>query len=284
MKALKIMRVRPQLFFRLSGIRVEDFDDLVARIYPLWETRERKRLDRPGRQRAIGGGMKYKLEFAEQLLLCLMYYRTYTSHVFMGMVFGVSSPTVCRRIRAMTVLLAGHFRMPERTLHLSEEEKDDLLYLMVDGTERPVQRAKRPGKRKKNYSGKKKRHTHVHQIVTDSKKRILAVGPAQDGRDHDKKIYDKSKIVKPPDALGLGDLGYLGTSLEIPVKKPKNKALSKEDKDYNKWHARLRIGVEHAICRMKKFNIFSDIHRNNGLQNLIAKNVGALANINLKTA
>ncbi len=46
---------------------------------------------------------------------------------------------------------------------------------------------------------------------------------------------------------------------------------------------RLRIDVKHAIGRMKKFNIFSYIHRNNGLQNLIAKNVGAMANINLKT-
>jgi len=42
--------------------------------------------------------------------------------------------------------------------------------------------------------------------------------------------------------------------------------------------------VEHAIGRMKKFRIFADTHRNNGLQNMIAKNVGALANINLKTA
>jgi len=43
------------------------------------------------------------------------------------------------------------------------------------------------------------------------------------------------------------------------------------------------FGVEHAIGRMKKFRIFADIHRNNGLQNMIAKNVAALANVNLKT-
>lgn len=284
MKTVKVLRRCPALFFRLSGIRVSDFDDLVEQTYPLWLESERKRLSRKNRQRAIGAGMKYRLDFAGQLLMCLVYYRTYVSHVFLGLVFGVSSPTVCRRNRAMTRLLAGHFRLPERKIHFTEEDRNDLLYLMVDGTERPVQRSKKPGKRKKNYSGKKKRHTAVHQIISDDNKRILAVGPAQEGRKHDKKIFDDSHVVKPSDILVLGDLGYLGTDLEIPIKKPKKKQLSKEDKAYNRWHSGLRVGVEHAIGRMKKFNIFSDIHRNNGLQNMIAKNVAALANINLKTA
>jgi hypothetical protein len=272
------------LFFRLAGIRVLDFDNLVERTYPLWLKSEHKRLSRQGRQRAIGAGRKHHLAFESQLLMCLIYYRTYISHVFLGLLFGVSSPTVCRRNRDITQLLAGHFCMPERKIQLTMAEKDDLLYLMVDGTERPVHRAGKPGKRKKNYSGKKKRHTAVHQIITDNKKRILAIGPAQKGSKHDKRIFDESRVVKPPDALVLGDLGYLGTGLEIPIKKPKKKKFSKDAKAYNQWHSSLRVGVEHAIGRMKKFKIFADIHRNNGLQNMIAKNVGALANINLKTA
>ncbi len=174
--------------------------------------------------------------------------------------------------------------MPERKIRLNEEEKNDLLYLMVDGTERPILRSKKPGKRKENYSGKKKRYTNVHQIITDNTKRILAVGPAQKGSKHDKRIFDESGVVKPPDMMVLGDLGYLGTNFEIPIKKPKNQPISQNARAYNRWYAGLRIGVEHAIGRMKKFKIFADIHRNNGLQNMIAKNIGALANINLKTA
>jgi len=284
MNTLKVLRARPTLFFRLSGIRLEDFNKLVKDTYPLWLKSEYDRLSREGRKRAIGAGRKYELDFPAQLLMCLIYYRTYISHVFLGLVFGVSSPTVCRVNRAMTHLLAGHFCMPEREIRLNDEEKDNLLYLMVDGTERPIHRSKKPGKRRKNYSGKKKRHTKVHQIITDNNKRILAVGPAQEGRKHDKRIFDESRIKKPPDMMVLGDSGYLGTDFEIPIKKPKKKELSKEDKRYNRWHSRLRVGVEHAIGRMKKFRIFADIHRNNGLQNMIAKNVGALANINLKTA
>ena len=121
-----------------------------------------------------------------------------------------------------------------------------------------------------------------HQIITDDKKRILAVGCAHHGRKHDKRIYDETRIDRPPDILVLGDLGYLGTTLEIPLKTSKKKPLTKEEQDYNRWHSKLRIGVEHGIGRMKKFNIFADIYRNNRQQNMIAKNVGALANMNLK--
>jgi hypothetical protein len=284
MKALIILRQKPQIFFRLSGIGRGDFDDLSAKARPLWEKHRQKRLLRKGRKRAVGGGRKPDLDFEEQLLMCLIYYRTYISHEFLGLLFGVSDSTSIRVVNSMTEVLAKHFRMPERKVRLSEEEKAELVYLMVDGTERPVQRPQKPGTRKKSYSGKKKRHTAVHQIVTDDKKRILAVGPAQDGRKHDKKIYDESRLEKPPDVLGLGDLGYQGTMLEIPIKKPKKKELSKEDKKYNKWFSRLRIGVEHAIGRMKKFGVFAGIHRGNRLQNMMAKNVGALANMNLKIA
>lgn len=283
MKVLKILIAQPTMFFRLSGIRLEDFDALVATLHPIWLQSEAQRLSRKGRKRAIGGGMTYHLEFAEQLLLSLMYYRTYTNHVFMGLVFNVSSPTVCRRIQAMTKLMAGHFRMPERKVKLSEEEKAALLYLMIDGTERPVQRPKKPSARKSKYSGKKKRHTASHQIITDDKKRILVVGPAHHGRKHDKRIYDETRIDRPPDVLALGDLGYVGTTLEIPMKTSKKKPLTKKEQDYNTWHSQLRIGVEHGIGRMKKFKIFADIHRSNRHQNMIAKNVGALANLNLKT-
>ena len=72
---------------------------------------------------------------------------------------------------------------------------------MIDGTERPVQRPGTPSRRRARYSGKKKRHTASHRIITDDRKRILAVGPAQPGRKHDKRIYDEARVDKPPVCL-----------------------------------------------------------------------------------
>ena len=35
-----------------------------------------------------------------------------------------------------------------------------------------------------------------------------------------------------------------------------------EEKEYNKSHSKKRIVIEHAICRLKKYRILSDIFRN----------------------
>jgi hypothetical protein len=63
MDALKTLQARPDLFFRLSGIRLADFAALVAALEPLFRKQEHKRLSRAGRQRAIGGGRTYHLPF-----------------------------------------------------------------------------------------------------------------------------------------------------------------------------------------------------------------------------
>ena len=55
----------------------------------------------------------------------------------------------------MTELMAGYFRMPERKVKLSEAEKADLLYLMIDGTERPVQRPQSRHCARKNILARK---------------------------------------------------------------------------------------------------------------------------------
>ncbi|WP_293085633.1 transposase family protein [Okeania sp. SIO3B5] len=46
---------------------------------------------------------------------------------------------------------------------------------MIDGTERPIQRPKEQQKQKNHYSGKKKRHTRKHLIMTDENKRVLVL-------------------------------------------------------------------------------------------------------------
>ena len=104
--------------------------------------------------------------------------------------------------------------MPECRIKLSEEERNEIFFLILDGSEqeklRPKLRPKSKALRKRDYSGKKKCFTKSHQIITDDKGTILCVWKAKEGRQHDKRIYDDSGVVKAPGIKVLADLGYLG--------------------------------------------------------------------------
>ena len=97
------------------------------------------------------------------------------------------------------------------------------------------------------YSGKKKRHTIKNQVVTA--RRTKPPGPGQEAADacgsrrcpsripgsvHDKKVYDRTRAVAPPDARRTGDTAYLGTSLETPTRKPRGGELTAGQKERNR--------------------------------------------------
>jgi len=61
MKQLNFINLskKPTKFYRFTGLKVGEFLILKEEIEPLWQKAEIKRLSRPNRQRAIGGGRKY---------------------------------------------------------------------------------------------------------------------------------------------------------------------------------------------------------------------------------
>ncbi|MBL4747563.1 MAG: hypothetical protein JKY17_01835 [Magnetovibrio sp.] len=87
----------------------------------------------------------------------------------------------------------------------------------------------------------------------------MAIGSAQNGSPHDKIIFDESRVVKPSDTMVLRDLGYLGAGFKIPIKKPRKKVLSKEDKAYKHWPSGLCVEREACHRTDEKFRIFADI-------------------------
>lgn len=71
--------------------------------------------------------------------MLLIDYRTYTTHAFLGFLFGVDDSAVGRNINPLQPLLAGIFRIPERRVKLDPE---DIRELFFDATERPTRRAR----------------------------------------------------------------------------------------------------------------------------------------------
>ncbi len=281
------LRRSPNAFRQLTGITPAAFDRLLAQLVPLHEAAEIRRKTRPDRLRRPGAGPKRKLPLSDRLLMLLIYYRTYATHVFLGFLFGVDGSAVCRNINPLQPLLAGIFRIPERKVSLDPE---DIRELFFDATERPTRRPKE-GQRK-FYSGKKKRHTIKTQLVVvrrsgppgpdrgPRKVRIAAVSESAPGRTHDKKLYDRTRVVAPPDAKRTGDSAYVGTPLETPARKPKGSELTADQKERNRALSRRRIAAEHGIGKMKVWRIASERYRNPIRRHtLIMKNVAGLHNL-----
>jgi hypothetical protein len=280
----------PRAFRRLTGLDLAAFRILLPQLEQAWADAQQRRRQRPGRRRRPGAGPKFALDVADQLLVLLIYYRTYVSHVFLAFLFAVDDATICRTIRRLEPLLAGLFRIPERRVELQEDEIRELFF---DGTERPT---RRPRKRQRRcYSGKKKRHTLKNQVVVVRKRkragrrkagppqkrrlRVAAVSPTAPGAVHDKKVYDRARTLVPPDVARVGDTGYQGTALRTPVKRRRGQQLTPRQRRGNRRLSRRRVAAEHGIGKMKIWRIAAERYRNPVRRHtLVIKNVAGLHN------
>lgn len=274
-------------FRQLTGITPAAFDRLLADLGPRYAAADAKRKARPGRRRKPGAGRKHALPLADRLLMLLVYYRTYATHALLGFLFGVDDSAVGRNINPLQPLLAGIFRVPERRVELDPGEIRELFF---DATERAIPRPSR--RQRRFYSGKKKRHTVKTQVVVVRRRkppgpgakprrvRIAAVSATFPGKTHDKKVYDRTRVVCPPGAKRTGDTGYLGTGLETPVRRPPKGTLTPRQRAGNRRVSRRRIVVEHGIGKMKVWRVAAERYRNPRRRHtLIMKNVAGLHNL-----
>lgn len=265
---------KPIVFQRLTGLTPDKFQYLLIRLEPLFSESELKRKKTNNRKRKVGGGRKQSLSLGQALFMLLLYYRTYTSHMFISMLMGIDNSSVCHYFKRIQPLLAQIFRIPERKIKMSE---DEILELIIDATEQESQKRKGSG-----YSGKKKRNTVKTQIMVTHKGKIKSVSKSVPGNMHDKKLYDNTKAYTTIKVRRKGDLGYIGTICKTPIKKKKNIPLTQEQKEFNKQFSRTRIGVEHVFAHLKKFNILNHKFRNPiNNYNLIFKNIAGIRNLQL---
>jgi IS5 family transposase len=287
MSKAKNLKKNPSSFRLLTGLSIQEFDRLLAELEPIWNSERDRRAGRKNRRRKPGAGRHFSLSLEDMLLVLLMYYRTYITYVFLGFIFSVDAGTICRIVRLLEPLLAKIFRIPENKVKI---EEDDILEAFVDGTERPTNRPKHG--QKKYYSGKKKRHTMKAQIIVVRKKtkkqkeaaekrkvRVAAVSPTSPGSEHDKKLYDKTRTIIPPEMEVYADSGYQGTQMQTPTKKPRKGELTQEQKESNRKLSQKRIVAEHGIGKMKIWRITSERYRNLRSRHTIKmKNVAGLQN------
>ena len=91
----------PAVFHAMTGLTVAAFDDLVNDLLPACLIATQQRLTRPNRRRAIGGGRHADLCWTNQVLLTVIWLRTYPTNEVLAYLIGVSDSTVSRVLARM---------------------------------------------------------------------------------------------------------------------------------------------------------------------------------------
>jgi len=274
------LQQKPKVFKSLTGVTLAEFDELLDKVTPIWVELEYQRLDRAGRQRAIGGGSDYKLALRERLLMTLVWLRLYLTTEALGFFFEVSKSTVSRNTRN---LLPALRRVGDGTLGWPDPPKRGEgknvvqalqaypdLYAFVDATEQAVQRSQDYQSQKAHYSGKKKRHTRKTQIIVNEHGQIRDVSHSTPGAIHDLNHFRQSgaKDLIPKETTVGGDAGYDGLGNDLPAhsvitafKARRNHPLNQEQKLLNQEFSRARMVVENTLCQLKHFKVLTERFR-----------------------
>ena len=271
---------KPRVFKSITGLGVDEFDQLFEKLVPVWMEHEHHRLDRPDRKRAIGGGRKYTLQLRDRVVMVTCWLRLYLNTEAMGFFFGVHKSTVSRNCRRLLKVLRS---LGEETLGWSEpprrgqgksveealREYPDLLAIL-DTTEQRVQRPGDDDDQKRHYSGKKKAHTRKTAIVVNERGRIRNVSPSTPGSTHDLRHVVESQVVHevPQEVTVIGDAAFEGLqnyyperSVGTPHQARRNHPLTADQKLANREFSSQRIIVENTLSHMKHFKVLAERFR-----------------------
>jgi hypothetical protein len=292
------IHTRPRVFQALTGLPVAAFETLLTDFERASDDdrQQRDRQRSTPRQRRPGGGRKGALSTrADKLLFVLFYFRHYPTQETLAFLFGFSQGQACHWIHRLTPLvnraLGVELHLPARQPAALQEILAACLGLefLIDGTERPIRRPKDEERRREDYSGKKKRHTKKNIVITDKATgAIRGLGRTQPGRKHDKACVDEEAYTYPAGSVLYKDSGFQGYEPEgvqthQPMKKPRGKELTAEQKDANRLISRVRVNVEHSLGGVKIFGIVHDIFRNikEGFVDLVMETACGLFNLRL---
>lgn len=267
MRALK----QPKVLQALTGLQPTEFAALEEAFVKVWDGHTRRTRAGQPRQRRRGAGAKAVLATAApRLLFILFYFRHYPIQEVQGFCFGITQPQANRWVLRLTPLLekalgrqlALPVRQPRQLAELLAACPE--LGAVIDGTERPIRRPQNPGRQRRHYSGKKKRHTVKNVVVTQGR-RVQFLSRTAPGRRHDKPLAEPIQTL-PQGAVVLGDSGFqgwqpAGATVLVPVKKPPGGELHPATVATNRALASCRVVVEHVLAGIKRCRIVSDIFR-----------------------
>ena len=301
------LAAHPRKLYRMTGLTLDQFQTLTSRLAPLWVEAERVRLSQRTRRHAIGQGTKDKLAtMADKLLCVLAFYRFALTDELLGWLVGLDASNGCRLQQRLEPLLEQaadpalglslRRRLPPGAKKIGTVEKllevcPEFAEIITDATEQQRQRPPTRTQRRW-YTGSRKRHTIKPQLTVNKAGRVLLVSGRVPGRIHDDRLFQREGTAAqvPRAAPHAVDLGYDGAATDyptchvlVPVKRRRNhRVLTRAERRFNRGHARLRVGIEHVIARLKHDQLLAQVYRHRITDyNRRFRNVAALVNFRL---
>lgn len=257
---------------RLIGLAYEELQQLLQNAERLHHEKQALLEAKKVRIIAGGGGRKPKLSLPEQIILTLVYLRHMTTFQLLGIQFGVSESTANDTFNYWL----PHLRelLPSSLLEQVKKNAADHAIvkgilteyeLIVDTYEQVRERPGDKDEQEKYFSGKKSNHTFKSQIIIMPDGRdIVDVVAGEPGPKSDITLFREYRSEFDPQQRFKGDKAYVGEDLiTTPIKKPRNRELTTEQKEQNKAFSARRIFVEHRIRTVKIFRVAQERFRLN---------------------
>ncbi|WP_159426071.1 transposase family protein [Streptomyces noursei] len=220
----------------------------------------------------VSPGRMWALGLYKSVVLVLFLLRQNPVQEAAAELFGISQATVSRRWTALLPVV-------EKVLarHVPDPAKASAgRIVLVDGTwsRRGTGQPRAP-----RCSAATPRHRIQPAVAVTLAGDLLAVSAPVPGSRHDIHAWRQSHF---PEAFaereGIGDLGYIGSGLLTPRRKPPGQEQSAGDKRANRSVNTLRAAVERAIAHLKNWKILATRYRDPLTRfTLVTKTVTALA-------
>ena len=203
-----------------------------------------------------GPGAPFRRSIMTMLVATLIRLRGGSPYRSLAVFLQIPYVTLRRYTNLVCALLADLPLAPDR-------QTADHTWLMVDSTCTRVRSAQAS-----DYSGYKHHKNRKVQIITDDRRRIVAVSAAYSGAVHDKTIWNKEfEGIEPLiDRPVLADKAYAGGKGEnVVIFRPTKRnevayrTNMEECRRFNRELSRQRVTIEHVFADLKTFRIIRDI-------------------------
>ena len=138
-KYRRIKKLEPAEFRRLTGVRPNTFQEMVA----ILQEAETKRMSK--------GGKPHRLKLEDRLLMALEYLREYRTYFHLGQSYGLSESACYRSCRWIEDVLikSGTFSLPGKKALLKSDTEFEVI--LIDAAESSIERPKKKGQKQKAH-------------------------------------------------------------------------------------------------------------------------------------